>query len=729
MLVAVAAAAAVALVGAPQAHAAACTTTWTNALGGRWTTASNWDNGVPDSSDVACVQLAGNYQVEVRPYDGDAANGAATAKELHLGGASGTQILLVQGAPADSVDTNASLSLTGGTGSASDVSANGRIQLEATNATTNSIICAASPLTNNGTIQTEGSIGLPRGLAGHIVNQGTMTIDADSAVPNFTCGASKLENNGGSVTVGGSRTLTVDGTYTQASGTTDLTNAHMPVSGFLTMTGGAFTGTPPVVALGALDAPGGSGTFSMQRSGTLGSDVGPDVTVNLEGTADQNAGISTIGGAGTNQGTINLTSLDSNHGALLTATDPLTNTGTIATLPGAGGIRNLDGTIDNQGVLSIGAINSGAEFGAHLALTNTGALSIASGGKLTLDDDVLHQNAGTFTVDGTLDYGSNTLSLDGGTLKGTGTVKAATLTNSAAVVHPGDSPGILGVEGNYVQAAGGTLAIEIQGTTAPTGFSQLSVTGTATLGGTLKVTTTGQQPGTFNVLLANPVTGSFANTNFVGQNYAVSTSSNAVTLTAPPGNAARPSITGVPRVGNTLTCTKGIWVPQGSPLTFAYRWLRDGAPLAATAAKRKVVAADQGHKLTCRVTATNGAGGRSAVSNPASVPREPVQRGIFTRLTLRAGKTGGVKVPVRNPNPLATAGVLTLRDAKGKVVGQAKFAIAAKSTKRVKVHLKSGAFAKLLAKGQLKLRATLVLSKGKVKKTARATLTLRPPKP
>jgi hypothetical protein len=280
-----------------------------------------------------------------------------------------------------------------------------------------------------------------------------------------------------------------------------------------------------------------------------------------------------------------------------------------------------------------------------------------------------------------------------------------------------------------VQAAGGTLAIEIQGTTAPTGFSQLAVTGTATLGGTLKVTTTGQQSGTFNVLLASPVTGSFANTNFVGQNYAVSTSSNAVTLTSPPGNAAKPSIAGVPRVGNTLTCTKGIWVPQGSPFTFTYRWRRDGVPLTATAAKRKVVAADQGHKLTCRVGATNGAGTAFAVSNPVSVPREPASRGIFTKLTLRAGKAGAVKVPVQNPNPLAAAGVLTLRNAKGKVVGQAKFPIAARTTKGVKVVLTKGAFATLKAKGQLKLAATLVLSKGAVKKTTKATLTLKPPKP
>jgi hypothetical protein len=90
---------------------------------------------------------------------------------------------------------------------------------------------------------------------------------------------------------------------------------------------------------------------------------------------------------------------------------------------------------------------------------------------------------------------------------------------------------------------------------------------------------------------------------------------------------------------------------------------------------------------------------------------------------------GAVQAAVRNPNPLATAGVLTLRNAKGKFVGQANFQIAKTSTKRVKVVLTPSAFAKLKTQGQLKLAATLVLKTGAVKQTAKATLTIKPPLP
>jgi hypothetical protein len=731
-LVAIAAAVAVALAGAPQAHAAACTTSWTG-TGGPWNNPASWDNGVPDSSDVACIQKDGDYQIDIIPEDGAAANGTAVAKELHLGASSGTQTLEIQGrALTDLTEHDASLTLAGGAGSASDINSHGVINVDAGTAGTGTL-CAVSPLTNGGKIATGGGNDSdPRILGGDITNQATLTMGIDTTVPSSGCGTgvSTLRNSGGTVTAGGGHTLNVAGTYSQSSGTTSLTSAHMTVGGTLTMTGGSFTGNPPVVGfLGDLSASGGSGTFNMQGASSLDSDVGPNVTVNLEGTAAEHASVGTTGGAGTNQGTINLTSLDPSHGALLTANDALTNTGTIATLPGAGGIRNLGGTIDNQGALSIGAINSGAEFGTDLDLTNTGALSIAGGGKLTLDDDNLTQSGGTLTVDGTLDYGNRTLILSGGKLNGTGTVKAATLAN-AAEVHPGASPGILAVDGDYTQTSAGKLGIEVQGATPGSEFSHLAVTGNAVLGGTLEVTTTGSQSGPLQILQAQQVTGAFATTNFVGQNWAVVTSTNGVTLIGPPVNSTKPSTSGVPRVGNTLTCNKGIWVPQGSPFTFTYSWRRDGVPLAATTAKRKVAAADQGHKLTCRVGATNGAGTTFATSNPTkSVPREPVQRGIFTKLNLRAGKAGAVRVPVRNPNPLATAGVLTLRNAKGKVVGQTKFPIAARTTKGVKVLLAPATFAKLTAQGQLKLAATLVLKRGAVKRTAKATLTVKPPLP
>jgi hypothetical protein len=80
-----------------------------------------------------------------------------------------------------------------------------------------------------------------------------------------------------------------------------------------------------------------------------------------------------------------------------------------------------------------------------------------------------------------------------------------------------------------------------------------------------------------------------------------------------PASTALPVVAGSPAVGQTLTCSQGSWT--GSvPQSYAFQWLRDGAPIAGAAgAAYKVAAADAGHAVACRVTATNAAGSASAV--------------------------------------------------------------------------------------------------------------------
>ena len=63
----------------------------------------------------------------------------------------------------------------------------------------------------------------------------------------------------------------------------------------------------------------------------------------------------------------------------------------------------------------------------------------------------------------------------------------------------------------------------------------------------------------------------------------------------------RPTISGTPQVGSTLTAVTGNWSP--APVTLAIQWLRDGKKIAgATAPDYVVVAADRGAKLTASVT-------------------------------------------------------------------------------------------------------------------------------
>jgi hypothetical protein len=97
-----------------------------------------------------------------------------------------------------------------------------------------------------------------------------------------------------------------------------------------------------------------------------------------------------------------------------------------------------------------------------------------------------------------------------------------------------------------------------------------------------------------------------------------SLSSEPVTVLSPPANTEAPSISGTPATGQTLTCSTGGWT--ASPTGYGYEWVLEGTPIVgATESTYTVSAADEGLKLTCVVTATNGAGKTAAKSQEVSV--------------------------------------------------------------------------------------------------------------
>ncbi len=88
---------------------------------------------------------------------------------------------------------------------------------------------------------------------------------------------------------------------------------------------------------------------------------------------------------------------------------------------------------------------------------------------------------------------------------------------------------------------------------------------------------------------------------------------------SPPVNTVKPQLTGTPGVGQTLSCSQGLW--ENSPTEYAIAWLRDGSPIAGQAGTTYTVqSADQGHAITCKVTAGNGGGAASESSNSLTVP-------------------------------------------------------------------------------------------------------------
>ena len=88
-----------------------------------------------------------------------------------------------------------------------------------------------------------------------------------------------------------------------------------------------------------------------------------------------------------------------------------------------------------------------------------------------------------------------------------------------------------------------------------------------------------------------------------------------------PKNEELPKVTPTsPTVGQTLTCQPGAW--SGSPeIKYSYQWLRDGSKIepAQTEQTYIVKTADEGHQLSCTVTAQNKFGEASATSRPVSV--------------------------------------------------------------------------------------------------------------
>jgi carboxypeptidase family protein len=88
-----------------------------------------------------------------------------------------------------------------------------------------------------------------------------------------------------------------------------------------------------------------------------------------------------------------------------------------------------------------------------------------------------------------------------------------------------------------------------------------------------------------------------------------------------PANVTPPAIVGKAEVGAILSCAKGSWTGNPEP-KFAYKWLREGAPISgATSWRYTVQTFDQAHALVCEVTASNPVS-VTASSAPLEIPAE-----------------------------------------------------------------------------------------------------------
>ncbi len=194
----------------------------------------------------------------------------------------------------------------------------------------------------------------------------------------------------------------------------------------------------------------------------------------------------------------------------------------------------------NSGKLSVGLIEDIGQYGTGTFTQNGGEHTV--GEHLSLGSWVSNAGSGTYNLmGGTLAVlkginnwgsfyvGTGTTATVGGIgfynrggalLSGGGTI-AGNVT-SFGTVGPGNSPGVLSIEGNYTQWASGTYAAEIGGLLAGTQYDVLNVSGTAFLDGLLNVSLFDLGSGLFapqagdyfDILTANTITGSFSSLSF-----------------------------------------------------------------------------------------------------------------------------------------------------------------------------------------------------------------------
>jgi len=168
-----------------------------------------------------------------------------------------------------------------------------------------------------------------------------------------------------------------------------------------------------------------------------------------------------------------------------------------------------------------------------------------------------------------------------------------------------------------------------------------------------------------------------------------------------PASTVAPALTGTTAVGQALSCSQGSWSHE--PTYVVYQWLRNGTVITGqTGSTYTLQAADQGHSITCSVTAGNGAGAASANSNTVAIP---------VPLVLFAGvkvKGSVASVTLRCPGPGACSGVMKIvarvitrhgrhKKTSNVTIGVASFSMPAGKRVTLRVHL-TGQGRKLLGK-------------------------------
>jgi hypothetical protein len=282
-----------------------------------------------------------------------------------------------------------------------------------------------------------------------------------------------------------------------------------------------------------------AGNFT--NSGTLTGGSGSKFDVN--GNLTNFSGTKLTGGVYAITGTLQF-----NNANIVTNAANITLTGPSAEIVNQTGSNALGGLASNNSTGKFTVTGGQALSDSASAFSNAGTLTVGKSSqlKLTGASAAYTQTVGTTTVDGTLTAPGG-ITISGGSVFGNGGTWSGNVNNSGGTFNVGDktlTAGSESITGTYTQGSGGALDIDVGGTTAGTQFDQLTVSGAASLNGTLNldlinnfVPTIGSM---FDILNASSVTGTFATVNGTGINSGehftvVFNSNNNVTLDAVAG--------------------------------------------------------------------------------------------------------------------------------------------------------------------------------------------------
>jgi len=382
------------------------------------------------------------------------------------------------------------------------------------------------------------------------VHLGALSLDASDGGegPSLTVDAGLTVDS--SITVnGGSATFGDGGASTSAHATAAqlIVNGGAAVvdGGRLTLNGGGFFAGPAlqVGAEGSLEANNGGDLFVTGgfEDHSLTSSLRAGSVLDVTGNVDL-YGLLTLtdGGQLTDRGgTITV------HGSI-----DMPDNGILFSASGSGPLNIDGGRVEvgpSSSLIGITKVNVGVSGGGSGGTLSISGANASVSGEVSLNNGLLRVTSGSFGIGSGMGGGPvvldgktyNIIIGNGGLLDGNGFILGDVLVISggaqSGVFHPGHSPGVITITGNYAQGPGGVLLLSV----GPNSYSQLVVSGSVDLsGGTIQLDS--YQGGDLNV----------------GQQYAFIQAAGGITgqpsqVITPEGfTVVTPSI-----VGGTLTLT------------------------------------------------------------------------------------------------------------------------------------------------------------------------------